>query len=594
MCLDMAHDQGHLQQMKIDFLTNIEYSSQNTPAFESFHSAILLLEAGAYPQALHGLDQAAALGWTDRLQEARAQALSALDRPAEAVEALSQELGRPPHRPHLLPLFLEMLAQTLVSIKGTDVVYAFIKDLSSDISQQPTIETIFVAKIAMRLTTQARALNRALRALSSVEQQHFFTILRQGIFKKHISPYIFTLSPERSDEDITCLKQVLSWIDVPVRAGILALELYPPMRNRLLPPDDRDIFVTELAGELRQAMQGPVWEDNYDTSQFGTYIPKQHREDLLGAPFERPVNNLVELAQSYRELGDFYARLANARSKALLLKLVAYRILGFRRVKLPRNTPEYWAGIAQAATWANDVNLQTAGGYHLKQYDLSPMGHSIKVLGSAAGLACTFLQKQYAYQDEGLHCEAALGETVIDAGACWGDTTLYFAACVGPKGKVYAAEFIPSNLHVLEQNLLHNPQLRPSVHIVKHPFWKTSHRKLYYVDWGPGSRVTDDVNRYAYDGVCETLSIDDLVEAQNIERVDFIKMDIEGSEFDTLHGAIKTIQRWRPKLAISLYHRPTDLLAIPQLIDTLAPGYQFYLDHHTIYNNETVLFAVPS
>lgn len=580
--------------MKIDFLTAEAHPSQNTPAFQAFRDAILLLEAGAHAPALDALDRAATLGWTERLQEARAQALCALNRPSEAVEALSKELGRPPYRPHLLPFFLEMLAGTLDSMQAVADVRNFIHKLSVDVSQQATIDTLHIARIAMRLATHAKTFVHALRALSLAEQTHFLMVLEQGIFKKPSSQHIFSLSPERSDEDVTFLKHALSWIDIPTRAGLLALEIHPPMRNRQLPPGDRDIFVIDLVEELRRAMQGPVLEDNYDTSQFGVYLPKQHREDLLGAPYERPVNNLMELAQNYRELGDVYARLADARSKSLLIKLVAYRILGFRRVKLPRNTPEYWAGIAQAATWANTVSLQTAGGYHLKQYDLTPIGQSLKILGSAPGLACTFIQKQYAYQNEGVYCEAALGDTVIDAGACWGDTTLYFADRVGPQGKVYAAEFIPSNLHVLEQNLLHNPQVQSSVHIVKHPFWKTSHRKLYYVDWGPGSRVTDDAKQYAYDGMCETLSIDDLVKIQNIERVDFIKMDIEGSEFDTLHGATQTIQRWRPKLAISLYHRPTDLLAIPQLIDTLAPGYRFYLDHHTIYNNETVLFAVPS
>jgi hypothetical protein len=68
-------------------------------------------------------------------------------------------------------------------------------------------------------------------------------------------------------------------------------------------------------------------------------------------------------------------------------------------------------------------------------------------------------------------------------------------------------------------------------------------------------------------------------------------MDIEGAEMPALGGAIETIRKFKPKLAISVYHRTQDLYEVPQLIKNIDSRYKFYLGHYTIYKEETVLFA---
>ena len=79
----------------------------------------------------------------------------------------------------------------------------------------------------------------------------------------------------------------------------------------------------------------------------------------------------------------------------------------------------------------------------------------------------------------------------------------------------------------------------------------------------------------------------------SLPRVDFIKMDIEGAEIHALKGAEKTLRQFHPKVAISLYHSLEDFKTIPRYLDSLGLKYKFYLDHHTIYENETVLFGIP-
>lgn len=76
-------------------------------------------------------------------------------------------------------------------------------------------------------------------------------------------------------------------------------------------------------------------------------------------------------------------------------------------------------------------------------------------------------------------------------------------------------------------------------------------------------------------------------------RVDFIKMDIEGSEAEALHGAQDIIHRESPLLAISVYHKPADLWEIPLLIKQLYPTSHLFLRTHRGSYHDTVCYAVP-
>ena len=60
-------------------------------------------------------------------------------------------------------------------------------------------------------------------------------------------------------------------------------------------------------------------------------------------------------------------------------------------------------------------------------------------------------------------------------------------------------------------------------------------------------------------------------------NTDFIKYDVEGSEYEALLGSQKTIQRCAPKLLVSLYHRSEDLFVLPRLVKQLNPSYRLYL-----------------
>lgn len=88
----------------------------------------------------------------------------------------------------------------------------------------------------------------------------------------------------------------------------------------------------------------------------------------------------------------------------------------------------------------------------------------------------------------------------------------------------------------------------------------------------------------------EVTSIDNILEGK---RASFIKMDIEGSELAALKGAEKTIRKYKPKLAICIYHKKSDLYEIPSWIMHLNMGYKLYIRHYSNFMWETVLYAIP-
>jgi hypothetical protein len=70
-------------------------------------------------------------------------------------------------------------------------------------------------------------------------------------------------------------------------------------------------------------------------------------------------------------------------------------------------------------------------------------------------------------------------------------------------------------------------------------------------------------------------------------------MDIEGAEPDALRGAERTIRRYRPALAISLYHAPDHLWEIPLWIAGLGLDYRMYMRGHAHNGFELVMYCLP-
>jgi hypothetical protein len=87
--------------------------------------------------------------------------------------------------------------------------------------------------------------------------------------------------------------------------------------------------------------------------------------------------------------------------------------------------------------------------------------------------------------------------------------------------------------------------------------------------------------------------LDSLAAEGMFSRIDYIKMDVEGGEFNILQGGIETIRQYRPNLAIAIYHEPDHFWEYPLFLMNNLQNYRYYLRQYGYSRFETLLYAVP-
>ncbi|TLT08737.1 FkbM family methyltransferase [Aliarcobacter thereius] len=281
----------------------------------------------------------------------------------------------------------------------------------------------------------------------------------------------------------------------------------------------------------------------------------------------------------------------NDESKELFDILILFKSLGHRYIKLPMNNQSYQDFIKRVNT--NPLNasiveekFKPMAHKYINKYKLNDFGLE---LFTTDGFLINFLyNKQYSYKNSDIEIKILENDVVLDCGSCWGDNALYFAKEVGKNGHIVAFEFDDNNLEIFNKNLEINHDIK-NITIIKNALDNSVDKELNFISNNGGTRISDKG-----ENPVKTTTIDKIFADLNLKRVDFIKMDIEGFELQALEGAINTIKEFKPKLAISLYHKYKDFIEIPFWIKSNFPDYKIYLDHHTIHGEETVLYATIS
>ncbi len=167
------------------------------------------------------------------------------------------------------------------------------------------------------------------------------------------------------------------------------------------------------------------------------------------------------------------------------------------------------------------------------------------------------------------------GDTVIDCGAHVGVFSRY--ALRRGAGRVIAIEPEPGNLACLETNLAE--EISPGrVSVVRAGVWDENTRlTFFHFDENPAQDtfLRRPQKAAELEGM-QVLPLDEIVEQLGLERVDFIKMDIEGSERNALRGARKTIARFKPRMAICTYHVDDDPGVIPAIVKEIESSYRIH------------------
>lgn len=183
------------------------------------------------------------------------------------------------------------------------------------------------------------------------------------------------------------------------------------------------------------------------------------------------------------------------------------------------------------------------------------------------------------------------GDTIIDAGAFVGDTAVLFHALTHGDCDIHAFEVLAENLKLLRHNIAANG-IDEQITICDLAL-STSSGQFVHIK-APAVQGATSIFGGPDGTPVETISIDDYVSSRAIERVDLIKMDIEGAERLALQGAMQTIRRDRPRLAICIYHLWDDMIEIPGILASIGADYNYGFKWVELRNGwEAVLLAAP-
>ncbi len=176
------------------------------------------------------------------------------------------------------------------------------------------------------------------------------------------------------------------------------------------------------------------------------------------------------------------------------------------------------------------------------------------------------------------------GDTVLDCGANVG--VFVKEALDRGASRVVAIEPSPRNIECLRRTF--QPEIQAGrVVVYEKGVWDRDD-VLVLEETSSGAEDSVVMHRKENTGSLKVplTTIDKLVAELKLERVDYIKMDIEGAEKKALLGARQTLAKFRPRMELSINHLPDDPQAIPKLVRSLHPAYQmgcgpcFFRDWH--------------
>ena len=175
-------------------------------------------------------------------------------------------------------------------------------------------------------------------------------------------------------------------------------------------------------------------------------------------------------------------------------------------------------------------------------------------------------------------------EVFIDYGGYIGDTVEVFLKAVDNKFKhIYTFEPSEKNYKILYDYISKLECKDKITPINAGVYYKNE--TFYLTSDNAGTSCTKEIT----DKKTQVVSISDAI--NHIPT--FIKMDVQTFETYALLGIMNEITKYKPKLAICIYHKFDDLWNIPLLLKQWVPEYKLYMCHYECTQEETVIYALP-
>jgi FkbM family methyltransferase len=188
----------------------------------------------------------------------------------------------------------------------------------------------------------------------------------------------------------------------------------------------------------------------------------------------------------------------------------------------------------------------------------------------------------------------------IDVGANFGWYSLFSSFVIGNQGKVIAFEPFPENFRRLSQNISLNPNRKIIAENLAVGQQKGSLDLFYNNQEQNLGMVSKNATPNSRKKNVPMIAFDDYVSDNKIDKIDFIKIDIEGAELQALMGMKEVLRKLKPVLLVEILKEQNDRNSILSFLSGL--GYQqFYITNdgaiseiETTVNRDNYLFAIPS
>jgi FkbM family methyltransferase len=194
------------------------------------------------------------------------------------------------------------------------------------------------------------------------------------------------------------------------------------------------------------------------------------------------------------------------------------------------------------------------------------------------------IEGPYGYVDGYFDVTVKKNDIVIDAGAWIGDFSAYAAS---KDAMAYAFEPVSDTFHLLckTASLNNTNDGKHKIYPIRKGLGSSESEMDIFIDKNNSgaNSILDEKKQGDINEKISITTLDRFVEENKLERVDFIKADIEGAERDMLRGATNVLKTFAPKLAICTYHLPDDPEVLENIIKEANPAYKVVQLRHKLF-----------